>query len=162
MGQTAIYRITTFAIAALLSGRALAQTAPPEEADAADASDLPEVKDPMLEPVPPAPNVLSSWKDVVRFIHQRSTTFHIAAAGVEQANGEARSALAASLPVISANSTLTHHLLHGTGERGLADRMTTVPVRIPNPDGVIIGSIDLRQPIFNLGAWYARVPLSSY
>jgi multidrug efflux system outer membrane protein len=157
MGQTAIYRITTFALAALLSCRALAQPVPPE-ADSADvdADALLDVKDPMLEPVPPAPNVLSSWKDVVRFIHQRSTTLHIAAAGVEQANGEARRALAASLPILTANSTLTHHILHGTGERLGTDRVTPVQVRIPNPDGLIVGSIDLRQPIFNLGAWYAR------
>jgi outer membrane protein TolC len=75
---------------------------------------------------------------------------------VEQANGEARSKLAATLPVLSASSVLTHHVLHGTGERPSADLMTRVPVRIPDPDTFLIGAINLRQPIVNLGAWYSR------
>jgi multidrug efflux system outer membrane protein len=169
MGQTAKFRITTFVFAALLSGRALAQPAAPADRPPAsekpgadtggadiDAEALPDVKDPMLEPVPPAPNVVSSWKDVVRFIHQRSTTLHIAAAGVEQANGEARSKLAASLPTLSANSTLNHHVLHGTGRNVFAPGGVAVSAPIPDPDTVLVGSIDLRQPLVNLGAWYSR------
>lgn len=159
MGQTSPSRFTTFLFAAVLSGTAFAQAADPSRADVdIDAEALPQVKDPMLEPVPPAPNVLASWKDAVRLVHQRSTALHIAVAGVEQANAMERRARAASLPVLSAGAAVSHHLLHGTGQTvSLAPGSppVSVPARIPSPDTFATGTIDFRQPVLNLGAWYS-------
>jgi outer membrane protein TolC len=165
MGQTATSRITTFVFAALLSGRALAQSAPtPQPAPGssatpdtdADAEALPEVEDPMLEPVPPAPNILGSWNDAIRFVHQRSTAFRIAVAGVEQASAQSRRALAGSLPIISTNATVSRHMLHGTAPKTFAKDGTPLSYGpVPDPDTIATGSIDLRQPVVNLGAWYS-------
>lgn len=102
---------------------------------------MPDVKDPMLEPIPPAPALLGSWRDALVQIHARSTDLHIAQAKMEQAAGTSRSALAQALPKLSTSGTFTH--------------LFTLPD--PNVSGVpanqFIGTLDLRQPLLNLPSW---------
>lgn len=102
---------------------------------------MPDVKDPMLEPVPPAPNLLSSWRDALREIRARSTDLHTAQAQVAQAAGVERSALAKALPTLSTTGTGSHNF--------------TLPD--PNPFGTpanqFAGTLDFRQPLFNLPSW---------
>jgi outer membrane protein TolC len=163
MGHTAKSVVTAaFVATALLSGSAGAQT--PASAPAATASptpedepkeNLPDIKDPMLEPVTPATNVLTAWGDVVRLVHQRSTALHIATAQVEQANAQTRRALSGSLPTLSASAALNHHLLHGTGRTLTVAGVTQGTGEIPDPDTTLNGSIDFTQPLVNFGAWYS-------
>src|SRR5436190_1750684 len=69
---------------------------------------MPDIKDPMLVPVPPAPNVLMSWKDALRQIRTRSTELHIARAQVNQKAGAETSAFAQAMPKLSTTGTGTH------------------------------------------------------
>jgi outer membrane protein TolC len=103
---------------------------------------MPDVTDPMLEPVPPAEHALSSWRDALRHVRMRSTTLHIAQAKVEQAEGDSRSEWAKALPTLTANGSLLHQFL----------RPEINPFNIPATQ--VNGTIDLRQPVFNLPAWH--------
>ncbi|MCE9671805.1 TolC family protein [Myxococcus stipitatus] len=62
---------------------------------------VPEVSDPMLTPVPPAPLQVKSWDEALGMLRQRSTDLRTALAQVEAAAGQARIALAALLPTIT-------------------------------------------------------------
>jgi outer membrane protein TolC len=117
-------------------------TTPPPTVDPAA---LPVSKDPMLDPVAPASNVIQSWGDVLRLVHQRSTALHIATAQVDEATAQKRRALATSLPVLSASGAVNEALY--TNYSGTA--------AIPHPDTTLSGGIDLRQPVFDLGSWYS-------
>jgi outer membrane protein TolC len=140
----------TFFLTLALAGSAAAQaTAPPQApatAPATQASEvglpsMPDVKDPMLEPVPPAPDMVSTWRDALRLIHARSTELHTAQAKVLQAEGASRSALAPTLPRLSTTGAVTHNF--------------TLPD--PNPYGLpanqFVGSLDFKQSILNMAAW---------
>jgi multidrug efflux system outer membrane protein len=168
MARTAHALLSSVLFASALAGNARAQAVPPAPgrdgpatstgapAPASESTPgaLPDIKDPMLEPVPPPPNVLTSWGDVMRLVHQRSTALHIANAQVDQASALHRRALSAALPTLSASATLNHHLLHGTGPDLYAANGPSVRADIPNPDTTLNGALDFRQPLVNFGAWY--------
>ncbi|HEX4339788.1 MAG TPA: TolC family protein [Polyangiaceae bacterium] len=158
MRQTVNILVAAFAATALLSASAFAQTAPPpapvkpssEPLDTTppptlDPDALPVAKDPMLDPVPPAANVVESWGDIIRLVHERSTALHIATAQVREATAMKRRALSASLPVLSANGSVNEALY--TNYNGTA--------AVLHPNTTLNGSVALKQPILDLGAWYS-------
>jgi len=107
----------------------------------ADIPPMPDIKDPMLEPVPPAPSLLGSWQDALKQIRARSTTLHRAQAQIEQAEGVSRSAVAQAAPTLSTTGTGTH--------------LFTLPN--PNPYGVpsnqFVGTLDFKAHVFNPYVW---------
>src|SRR5262245_54063705 len=123
MGRTVSFFLSTCLLTWTLAATARGQTTPPapgtppppSEDDASIPGVVPDVKDPMLEPVPPAAHEITTWRDVLRLVHQRSTALHIAKAGVDQASAQKRRALAAALPTLDAGAALNHHLLYGRG-----------------------------------------------
>ncbi|WP_342377402.1 TolC family protein [Myxococcus stipitatus] len=86
------------------------QGLPPEgaEAQAPSGPPTPEVSDPLLTPVPPAPIQMRSWDEALELVRQRSTDLSTAHAQVESAGGQARVALAGLLP--SLNGTVLTQL----------------------------------------------------
>jgi outer membrane protein TolC len=131
-----------------LAGTPHAQTAPAPDAvasskaDVSDVPEMPQVADPMLEPVAPPAHVLSSWRDAITMVRARSTVLHSAEAQVEQAEGLQTSALAGALPKLSATGNIY--------------RLMTPPpsnAAFKPPEINITASLDLRQPLFNLPAW---------
>jgi outer membrane protein TolC len=167
MGQTSKPFLTLLATCALVS-TARAEAPPPardaaaQEPQGSDAiPEGPEVKDPMLEPLPAAPNTLASWRDALRLVRTRSTALRTAVARVDQSAGATEQARALALPRLTSTGTLSHHLLYGTVNAGgqtigPSGTPVTVPatVTIPNPGTLFNASLDLRQPVLNLGAWY--------
>jgi outer membrane protein TolC len=142
---------SSFFVTLALAGSAAAQaTAPPPAATpvapAAAATEtalpqMPDVQDPMLEPVPPAPSVVATWREAIRHIHARSTQLRTARAKVSQAEGVARSALAPALPRLSTTGNVTHNFT-------LPD-----PNRFGLPATQFLGAVDLRQSVVNMSAW---------
>jgi len=106
---------------------------------------LPVVKDPMLEPVAPAANAVTSWKDVLRLVHQRSTALHIAAADVDQASALERRALSSALPTLTVGGSLN---------RALASEASGA-YPIPHPPTTVTAGLNFDQPLVNLSAWYS-------
>jgi multidrug efflux system outer membrane protein len=111
----------------------------------------PEVKDPMLAPVPPPARVLGSWQEAVGLLRARSTDLKIAIAEVLQAEAQTRIALAQYLPSIVGQGTATHNIITkpfegiAVGAAGFAAPTT----RTPTPN-LVTGSIQLSQDIINV------------
>lgn|GEM_PF-273827 len=94
------------------------QDAPVQEADEATETGeeppsppQPEVSDPLLTPMPPAPIQVKSWDEALNLVRQRSTDLRQALAQVESAAGQARIALAGLLPVISGTVGVQYNVL---------------------------------------------------
>lgn len=109
----------------------------------------PTVTDPMLEPLPPPPRTLATWRDVLSLVRARSTDLRLAFDEVEKAEGQSRIALAGVLTQLSAIGSLTHNFLQGNNPIGPG-----VTVAYPTAN-VLAGQIGLVQPIFAPRAWYA-------
>jgi outer membrane protein, multidrug efflux system len=91
--------------AGLPAGAMLAQTpavAPPFQ---------PEVSDPLLEPVPPAPVLVGSWDEALALLRQQSTDLRVALARVESAAGQRRVALAGLLPTVGGSAGVQYNVL---------------------------------------------------
>lgn len=145
--------VSSFLVTLAVAGSAGAQaTAPPSTAPPAPPKattgeavlpPMPDVHDPMLEPVPPAPNMVSTWKEALRYIRTRSTDLHEAQATTRGAGGDVRSAYAATFPSLSTTAVGNH--------------LFTLPS--PNLAGVpadqVTATLDLKQTVFNLPAWNA-------
>ncbi|WNG14177.1 TolC family protein [Cystobacter fuscus] len=111
------YLLTAFLSQAILvPGVTLAQAspppAPPQEATAQPPQ--PEVSDPMLAPVPPAPVQVSSWDEALQLLRQRSTELGTALARVETASGQRRVELAGLLPTLNGSASVQYNLLGPT------------------------------------------------
>ena len=124
---------------------------------------MPNVQDRMLEPVPPPANLLGSWRDALRFVHQRSTALHISRAQIDQANAQTRRALALALPRLTGTATVNRALLFGEGVVGAtqvpsatggAPTIVTRTGPIPDPATTLNGALTVTQPLINFGAWY--------
>ncbi len=74
---------------------------------------LPNVDDPMLGPVAPPQNVLTTWQQALALVRQNSTTLKSAAARVQQAEAVARQTLSASLPSLTGGAGINYHILKG-------------------------------------------------
>jgi outer membrane protein TolC len=111
----------------------------------------PEVKDTMLEPVPPPRRVLASWDEAVAYLRNRSTDLKIALDGVLQAEAATRIAFAAYLPSINANGAFQHQLITksvvvpGVAVAGLPPVTSTAPAQ-----DIKTGNIQLQQALVNV------------
>jgi multidrug efflux system outer membrane protein len=114
---------------------------------------MPDVSDPMLVPVPPPLHQLTSWRQALVLVRQRSTALRFSQGQIENALGATQRALALALPQLSTTATLTRHLLFGTGTN-FTPQGVKVNTTIPDPATFLTGSIDLRQPLINIAAWY--------
>jgi outer membrane protein, multidrug efflux system len=116
---------------------------------------LPQVTDDMLAPVPPATNVLSSWRDALRILRESSTTLRTSRAREDVARAQSRQALAGSLPTLSADAGVTYQILKG---RGLAirDGVPDTNARIPDPALTWQAGLNLRVPVLSLDTWHQR------
>jgi multidrug efflux system outer membrane protein len=124
-------------------------TRPPSAAPAPSASDamsgveLPDVKDPMLVPVPDAQSQLASWKDALAKVRTQATALRIAQAQITQARGTSQQALAAALPRLTASGTYNRALI--TSDQ---------PQNVVFPYDNLQGGLDLRVPVINVPAWH--------
>jgi outer membrane protein TolC len=71
----------------------------------------PQVSDPMLGPVPPAPKVLRSWDEALALIRTRSPEYATAYQEIRKAEAQSRIALAAVLPTLNGQASYTHQFL---------------------------------------------------
>jgi outer membrane protein TolC len=156
-----------------------APVAPPPGALAAPASaaqppattaepTLPQITDDMLAPVPPATNVLQSWRDALRLLRQNSSTLRTLEAQQDVARAQAREALAPALPTLTGNASVTRQLLRGN--RSFLDIDGTLAAlradpaapavygtsKAPDPATTWQAGLNLRIPVVNLPAWYNR------
>jgi multidrug efflux system outer membrane protein len=135
------------------AGSSVPQAAPPLPSGAQGATSsagLPApltTNDPMLEPIAPAPHIVTSWQEALGMLQSRSTDLRIALDEIERAEGQWRVTLAASLPTITAQGNLTGNPL---GTNCFGD--TCLSAR----DFWTYGAnIQLTQPLFAPRAWYA-------
>jgi outer membrane protein, multidrug efflux system len=116
----------------------------------ATATNVPEVNDPMLEPVETPPQVLGSWRQAVTLTQSRSTSVATARARILEANSQSRLALSSALPEITGSGSV-RHVLYGQGSNvaGLPAN-----VRLAIPATVWNAGVSLRQPLLDLRAWH--------
>lgn len=143
----------------LLSAAAAAEPqpviAPPASPPSAtEPAALPDIKDPMLVPLPPAEGNLGSWKQAIDLVRSRSTTLRISRAQVEQAEGVSRQAWATALPRLTGNANLTQYLLFGKGTN-LKPTGLVRDATIPDPSTRFNASLGLDQPLIAFGSWYS-------
>jgi len=117
---------------------------------------LPEVDDPMLTPLAPAPNVLGSWQQAVALTRRQSNSLRIAAAQAEQARAASRQALASALPtLLIRNATITQHLLLARGTEIVSTSpFITRQTTIPDPSLSWAVPLVFDVPVFVPQAWY--------
>jgi outer membrane protein TolC len=115
----------------LLPGVALAQVPAPRASAETEAPialpPAPTIDDPMLAPMPPAPRVIATWEETLELIRSRSTDLRTAYDEVLRAEGQVRTALAATLLTINGTATYQHQL---AGSTGLINTSTT-PLSLP-------------------------------
>lgn len=111
---------------------------------------LPVVEDPMLLPVPDAPQTLRTWQQALHRVRTRSTSVAIAQAQISVAQSQARQALSASLPTVSANAGVTQQLLTNSGARVSASG-NLIP---PSNEPVWGAGVSLNQRVFDLRSWH--------
>jgi multidrug efflux system outer membrane protein len=146
------------------------QTGPPRTAPEAQPGDLPppaqfQVSDPMLEPIPPAPMQVSSWREALDMLRQRSTDLRTALAQVEVAAGLRRIALAGLLPTLTGTVATQYNVLNpeattflgggsggisggvGSGGVGSGGTGSLRPTSLP-----VVGSLTASMPLLDLRA----------
>jgi outer membrane protein TolC len=138
-GQLVVVLLPLFAQLAF-SSLAIAQASPPAQ----KAPALAKLDDPLLAPVEPAPHQLASWREAVTLVNSRSVELGIAVQEVERARGNARQALALTLPTITASGSLTAQLLTAALPPGTESTA--------NPS--LQGQLAVSQPILAPRAWY--------
>jgi len=137
---------------------AAAAASQPNEASV-PASSVNKPNDPMLEPMPPAAKILSGWPEAVELLKARSVDLKSAVLDVAAAEGQSRVALASALPSLTASSVYTHQFLTRQINQTTRDPATGLPISTttnttPMPN-TLSGSLQLKQPLFNLRAWYS-------
>jgi outer membrane protein TolC len=113
-----------------------------------------DVKDPMLEEPPAAPQQLTDWRQALRMIRANSSLLKTARSQVDLARGQSRQALAPALPSLTGDGQLQHHLLLGEGVNIFApspERQT-----IPEPATTWNAGLNLRVPLLASKTWYDR------
>jgi len=113
---------------------------------------LPDVNDPMLTPMPPAPRNLATLEEALTLVKARSTDLRFAYLLTEQAAGQTRVALAGLLTTINGNVTVTQNILtKKTTQPGLVNGgLGTVTITSPTPDPYLSGGLTVVQPIVNV------------
>jgi outer membrane protein TolC len=114
------------------------------------ATNVPEVTDPMLEPVETPAQVLGSWRQAVSLTQSRSTSVATARARILEANAQSRLALSSALPEITGSGSVRHVLF------GQSSSIAGLPanVRLAIPATVWNAGVSLRQPLLDLRAWH--------
>jgi outer membrane protein TolC len=140
----------------------VAQPAADAPAAAPAEPTLPQITDDMLAPVPPATNVLSNWRDALRVLRENSTTLRTSQAQQAVAIAQSRQALAGSLPVVTADAGITHHLLKGErtlptiGGTAANPTLNYVTGTVPDPATTWQAGLNLRVPLLSLDTWHNR------
>ncbi|WP_253895874.1 TolC family protein, partial [Corallococcus exercitus] len=117
----------------------------------------PKVDDPMLAPVPPAPEQVTTWDEALTRVRQRSTDLRGAEAGVTRAEGRWRQSLGLLLPNARASAGAGVDVLHpdvpSAPGGGVVGGGTSAPgVSVPSaPLGTLSASIT--QSIIDVSAW---------
>jgi len=141
---------------------ATAPAATPAEPTAPAEPALPQVTDDMLAAVPPATNVLQSWRDALRLLRQNSSTLRTLEAQQEVSRAQARQALAPALPTVTGTGAVTRQLLKG--ETQVPNIPASVMALQPVYDTVTVptnattwqAGLNLRVPLLALSAWHNR------
>jgi outer membrane protein TolC len=159
-----------------LASVALAQTpsaapaapspAPATTSAAPDQPALPNVEDPMLNPVPPPAHTLTSWREALSLLRSRNTQLRAQVAQVDVARARSREALAYALPTLGTalGSTFirTELLRTHRNETGYTFTppgtiaATTTNVRLPTTPTTWGAGAVLNVPIFAPKAWYDK------
>ena len=152
-----------------LASLAVAQTPSPPPAATTAAPDepaLPNVEDPMLNPVPPPAHTLTSWQQAMQLLRSRSTQLRAQVAQVDVARARSREALAAALPTFGTalGSTFirTELLRHREQVSSLVPAaggtvaVDTTSVNLPHPPTTWGAGAILNVPIFAPRAWYDK------
>jgi outer membrane protein TolC len=127
-----------------------------------------DVSDPLLAPVPPAPHILTGWRDVLALLSTRSVDLIVARQEIEKAEGARRQSLAGSLPTITATGTLTGNApmlpptplsayTQGASPTTLqqsAGLLAEAQASSPASNPYLIAQLTLTQPILAPRAWY--------
>ena len=129
---------------------------------------LPQVNDDMLAAVPPATNVLQSWRDALRLLRQNSSTLRTLEAQQDVARAQARQALAPALPSVTGTGAVSRQLLKGEGQAFnfpssvQASAAAGMPVNVfdtvtlPFNATTWQAGLNLRGPLLALPAWHDR------
>lgn len=112
---------------------------------------LPEPQDPLLAPVPPPQNVLSSWQQALKIVRDQNVNLRFARANILLAEGQLRAALAPALPQLVGTAGVTKYLLKGEVPNGAGGT-----ANIPNPSTYWNAALNLTVPIFRPSVWYDR------
>jgi outer membrane protein, multidrug efflux system len=152
--------------------RATPQGRAPASRDPDDVPEVPppfqaNVSDPLLTPVPPAPQQLQSWNEALDLLRQRSTDLQAALGQVEVAAGTWRIALANLLPTVGGTLAVQYNVLNpgvaflgGGAGGGLGGGVGGGGVVGGNggftPTKVLgIGSLNANVPVVDLASLYA-------
>lgn len=123
---------------------------------AAAAGELPtpfqaQIDDPLLQPLAPADQEVTSWDEALRLLQERSTDDRTALATVEQASARARQALSTLLPNARFTASMTVDVLHPNVPT-LSGGSALPAVAGPSaPLATGVGS--LNQSIVDVSAW---------
>ncbi|MEO7109946.1 MAG: TolC family protein [Polyangiaceae bacterium] len=112
----------------------------------------PSVNDPMLAPVPPPTQVVSSWQEALSLVRARSTDLQVAYDEVLRAEASSRSALAGTLPQLNGSAAYTHQILTTTSST-ITQQGAIVQVTTPLPNTLSAG-LSLSQPLFAPRVWH--------
>ncbi|MEZ4233209.1 MAG: TolC family protein [Polyangiaceae bacterium] len=133
--------------------RATDRGAASSQTDPASRAKLPEITDPMLDPVPPAKHTVKSWQQALKLVRTRSTSLRQARAQVEAASARSRQALAGAYPRVIANGSVQRHLLRGNGTT-FRNGALIQDAPIPDPATTWQAGVTVTQPLLALGAWH--------
>ncbi len=136
-------------------------SAPPRPTDATldhIQNGVPNVSDPMLDPIELPAQVLGSWQQALALMRSRSTSIATARAQIAEADARSRQTLSSSLPTLSGNGSVTRNLLFATGTTTLTQG-GVAEVRLPYPATTWNAGVSFRQPVFDLRSWYDGVAL---
>jgi len=157
--------LTTVAALLTLTSLGLAQPAPPAPAPPAPAPAgtpastepvLPNVDDPMLQPLPAPKNVLSTWQQALALVRAKNTSLRIQIARVDEARAISRQALSAMLPTLTGNATINRHLLLGEGVVFNDQTGAVATGSVPDPATTWNAGLTLNIPVFAPQSWYDR------
>lgn len=111
----------------------------------------------MLSPVPPAQNVLQTWRDALRLLRENSTTLRSLRAQRDVASAVAEQALSPALPTLTGNAAVTRQLLSGKTDRPNLQTLTIDRgITIPDPATTWQAGLNLRVPIVAVATWHNR------
>jgi outer membrane protein TolC len=147
--------VALMALVLFVAGGADAQQQPAQQQPAQQQP--PAIDDPMLKMPARPKRTIRRLEDALSLMRARSTDLRIAYDEIDKAEGQWRSALATTLPVLSAQGGGTHQIITKSFEQPVGVDATGAPVTktvtLPTRD-VGIGGVSLTQPLFALQAWH--------